>query len=94
MTKTMAVVIIRHQVKDFAAWKKAFDAHKPAREGTGLSKSRVFRSADDPSEVVLVFDAADISKVKAFVASTELQSAMKAAGVIDKPDVYFLNPAD
>ena len=90
----MAVVIIRHKVKDFASWKRAFDAHKPAREGTGLSKSRVFRSADDPSEVVLVFDAADISKVKAFVASAELQSAMKAAGVVDKPDVYFLNPAD
>jgi hypothetical protein len=28
------------------------------------------------------------------VASAELQSAMKAAGVVDKPDVYFLNAAD
>ena len=90
----MPVVIIRHKVKDFATWKKAFDAHKPAREGTGLSKSRVLRSADDASEVVLIFDAADVNKVKAFVASAELQSAMQLAGVVDKPDVYFLNPVD
>jgi hypothetical protein len=52
------------------------------------------RSADDASEVVLIFDAADINKVKAFVASAELQSAMQVAGVVDKPDVYFLNPVD
>jgi hypothetical protein len=90
----MPVVIIRHKVKDFATWKKAFDAHQPTREGTGLSKSRVLRSADDASEVVLIFDAADINKVKAFVASAELQSAMQLAGVVDKPDVYFLNPVD
>jgi hypothetical protein len=31
--------------------------------------------------------------LKAFVASAELQLAMKAAGEVDKPDAYFLNPA-
>jgi len=90
----MAVLIIRHKVKDFAEWKKAFDAHRPTREGTGLSSSRVLRSDDDANQVVLIFDGVDIAKAKAFVASPELQSAMAAAGVVDKPDIYFLNAAD
>ena len=90
----MAVVIIRHKVKDFATWKSAYDAHKPARDAAGLSKAQVLRSAGDPNEVVLLFDAADINKAKGFVASADLQSAMRGAGVVDKPDIYFLNPAD
>lgn len=90
----MAVMIIRHKVKDFAAWKRAYDAHKTTRDGAGLSNARLFRSADDASEIVILFDVADIGKAKAFGASADLQSAMKGAGVVDKPDVYFLNPAD
>jgi hypothetical protein len=90
----MAVMIIRHKVKDFASWKTAYNAHKAARDGAGLSNARLFRSADDASEVVILFDVADIGKAKAFGTSAELQSAMKGAGVVDKPDVYFLNSAD
>jgi hypothetical protein len=58
----MALVIIRHKVKDFAAWKKVFYGHASAQSASGLSNPRLFRSADDPSEVVILFDAADISK--------------------------------
>lgn len=90
----MSVVIIRHKVKDFAAWKKAFDAHKPVREEAGLIRSKVFRSAGDANEVVLIFDGADIEKTKAFMASPDVQDAIKAAGVTGTPDVYFLNAAE
>jgi hypothetical protein len=89
----MAMMIVRHKVKDFAAFKKVFDSHKGAQTAAGLSKPRIFRSADEPNEVVILFDAQDIAKAKAFGASPDLQSKMAAAGVIDKPDLYFLNPA-
>jgi len=41
----MAVMIVRHKVKDFAAWKSAFDGHRAAQSGAGLSNARVLRSA-------------------------------------------------
>ncbi len=90
----MSVVIIRHKVKDFAAWKIAYDAHKPVRDKAGLAKSKVLRSAGDANEVVLIFDGADIGKTKEFMASADVQAAMQAAGVTDKPDVYFLDPVE
>jgi hypothetical protein len=90
----LAILIVRHKVKDFAAWKSSFQAHESERTAAGLTNPRLFRSADDPSEVVLLLDAADLGAAKAFAASAELQSAMAAAGVMDKPDVYFLNAAD
>ena len=89
----MSLVVIRHKVKDFAVWKKAYDAHASARVASGLSKGRVTRSADDPNEVVMLFEVADLAKAKAFGASDELKSAMQGAGVTDKPDLYFLNDA-
>ena len=90
----MALMIVRHKVKDFGAWKPAFDGHRPLQTGAGLLNPRVFRSADDPNEVVILFDVQDIGKAKQFGSSPELKSAMTAAGVVDKPDIHFLNPAD
>ncbi len=90
----MAIMIVRHRVKDFATWKPVFQAHEPARAAAGLTNPRLFRSADDPSEVVILFDVADIGRAKALAGSDELRSAMTAAGVLEKPDVYFLNAAD
>jgi hypothetical protein len=89
----MALVIVRHKVKDFAAWKNAFDAHASARGTAGLSNTRLFRSVDDPSEVVILFDTDDIGKAKQFIESPELKSAMAAAGVVDNPDIFILNAA-
>jgi hypothetical protein len=89
----MALVIVRHKVKDYAAWKNAFDAHGSARGAAGLSNTRLYRSVDDPSEVVILFDTDDIAKAQQFMGSLELKSAMTAAGVIDNPDVFLLNAA-
>jgi hypothetical protein len=89
----MGLMIVRHKVKDFAVWKPAFDSHRGVQTAAGLSNPRVFRSEDDPSEVVIIFDAQDIGKAKELASSSELRSAMAAAGVSDKPDIYFLNPA-
>ena len=89
----MPLLIIRHKVKDFAHWKKAYDAHAGARAKAGLTNGRVTRSADDPDEIVLIFDAVDLAQAKAFCASADLRSAMQGAGVSDMLNFYFLNDA-
>ena len=47
----MALVIIRHKVEDFAAWKKVFYGHASAQSASGLSNPRLFRLADDPNSM-------------------------------------------
>ena len=90
----MGLVILRHKVAEFATWKRAFDGHAPARAEAGFSNVRVYSSADNSSDVVVLLDTDDIGKAKQFIASPELKSAMSAAGVVDKPDVFVLIPAD
>jgi hypothetical protein len=38
----------------------------------------------------LLFEAKDIQKAKEFASSADLREAMQSAGVVDKPDIYFL----
>jgi hypothetical protein len=50
----MGLMIVRHKVKDFRSWKKTFDGHASAQKAAGLTKPRVFRSADDPNEITRI----------------------------------------
>ena len=87
----MAFILIRHKVRDFETWKTGYDAHQPKRIEASLAEKYLLRGADDANEVVILFEAQDLNRAKAFVASADLREKMQEVGVIDKPDIYFLN---
>jgi hypothetical protein len=87
----MNYVIIRHKVEDFNKWKPAYDQHLHARKAAGLKDVHVWRNLENPNEVVLLFEVADIAKAKEFSGSPELREAMQEAGVLGPPDVIFLS---
>lgn len=84
-------LLIRHKVADFTKWKAAYDAHAETRRTAGLTELHLLRSTDDPNEVVLLFSVTDLAKAKALTTSEDLRAIMQKAGVIDKPDIWFLN---
>jgi hypothetical protein len=43
----MALMVIHHKVRDYAAWRPAYDAHEPSRAGAGITKGRVYLYDDD-----------------------------------------------
>ena len=83
-------LLIRHKVSDFAKWKPVYDGHLSARQKAGLKEEHLFRNADDPNEVLLLFSVEDFDKAKAFITSDDVRQTMERAGVSDKPDIYFL----
>jgi hypothetical protein len=84
-------VLVRHKVRDFAVWKRGYDVHLPKRTESGLTEKHLLRGANDPNEVILLLEAKDLTLAKAFVDSVDLRETMQKLGVVDKPDVYFLN---
>ena len=86
----MGMMIIRHKVKDYGKWRPMFDKHAGTQKAAGLSNPRVFRSADDKNELVVVFDTKDTKRAKDFAASPDLKETMAKAGVMDSPTTYFL----
>jgi hypothetical protein len=51
----MGLLVIRHRVKNYSKWRPQFDQHVKAQRSAGLTDPRVFRSSDDPNEVVILF---------------------------------------
>jgi hypothetical protein len=90
----VGVLIIHHKVKDFDAWKPHYEKHAPARKAAGLTKDHVFRAVADPNMVTVVMEFSDLGKAKAFGASADLATAMKAAGVLGKPEIHMMNRVD
>jgi hypothetical protein len=87
----MAHMIIRHKVADFGKWKPEYEDHRSAREAAGLKDLHLWRNADDPNEVILLFQASDLAKAKEFAGSSDLKEKMEAAGVQGPPDIVFLS---
>ena len=86
----MVHIIIRHKVADYSRWKDAFDAHLSTRKAAGETDYRVLQSVDDPREVTLFLDWDSLERARRFAGSEDLKQAMQKAGVVDKPDIYFL----
>jgi hypothetical protein len=84
-------MLVRHKVKNFADWKRGYDAHLPKRTEAGLTEKHLLRGAHDPNEVVLLFEARDLARAKALAESPDLRDTMQKVGVMDRPDIYFLN---
>ena len=90
----MPYLLVRHKVKDYSSWKSGFDDHASTRRESGSRGGHVFRSADDPEEVVVLLEWDDLDNARAFAESDDLRETMRRVGVIGRPDVYFLEEAD
>jgi hypothetical protein len=84
-------MLVRSKVRDYPEWKRGYDAHLPKRVEAGLTEKYLLRGAKDQNEVIVLFEARDLNRAKTFAESTDLRETMQKVGVIDKPDIYFLN---
>jgi hypothetical protein len=84
-------MLIRHKVRNFSEWKRGYDAHLSKRVEAGLTEKHLLRRAQEPNEVILLFEAKDLNRAKTFAESADLRKTMQRVGVVDKPDIYFLN---
>jgi len=86
----MPHLLIHHKVRDFGAWRAAYDAHKPARDAAGVSELHVLQGFKDPTAVVALFEAKDIQEIRTFASSGDLRETMTRAGVIGTPVILEL----
>ncbi|NIQ40124.1 MAG: cyclase [Proteobacteria bacterium] len=90
----MPYVLIRHKVEHYATWKSVFDEHGSARKAIGSKGGHLFRTVDDPNELVILLELDDLAKAREFVQSEDLRQAMQRSGVSDQPDIYFLEQVE
>jgi hypothetical protein len=87
----MVTLIVTHEVKNFADWKKAFEADGANRANAGFSLVGLYTAIDNGNMVTLIFTCPSMEVVNAMMGNPDFQETMKNAGVISKPDVKLLN---
>jgi hypothetical protein len=80
---------IHLKVKDYAAWRTSYNANEKSRGSAGISNARVFRSAEDQNDLVLLQDAADVAKARTWLGSDDQKAVMQKSGVIGSPTIRF-----
>jgi hypothetical protein len=77
------------KVKDFNTWRTSYNGRETNRVSAGITNGRVFRSADDPNDVVILQDVADVAKARTWYGSDEMKTVMEKSGVVGSPSVRF-----
>ncbi len=80
---------IRFKVKDFSAWRTSYNGHEKDRVSAGITNGKVFRSADDANDVLILQDVADAAKARTWLSSNEMKTMMEKSGVIGAPSIRF-----
>ncbi|MGE0228653.1 MAG: antibiotic biosynthesis monooxygenase [Dehalococcoidia bacterium] len=89
----MTIMFVRHQVQDYAAWRKVYDEFGPTQARLGVTGHAVYRAADNPNDITVTHEFASLEAAQAFAASPELHGAMAGAGVAGEPSIWFAQTA-
>jgi heme-degrading monooxygenase HmoA len=89
----MSNMLVHHNVEDYSKWKPIFDEHSSFRAQMGSKGGRIFRSANDPNDLFILFEWDNLENAKKFTQSDNLKQTMQNAGVKGMPDIYFLEEA-
>ncbi len=90
----MAVTaVIQHRVKDYDAWRKAYDGFADAQSAGGVTHESVHRAKDDPDNLLVIHGFANVADAEAFLAGAELRDAMQQAGVEGQPRIEIYEDA-
>lgn len=90
----MTYMLGKASVEDFETWKSNFDDNDSYRTDHGQRGFQVFQSADDPNEVVVLFEWDEAENARSLFASEEMRERLAKAGLKGQPDLSFLKRVD
>jgi hypothetical protein len=93
----MPYLLERHKVRDYDKWRAVFDEDTDNRAASGSRGARIFRSADDPSELMVLFEWESMEMARRRIESKAVSQKFEEAGVaggVERTEYYFLEEAD
>lgn len=89
----MPHVLIIHEVADYPAWRRVFDAAAGIRKEAGERSWQVLRFAGDPNRIVHFSTWTSLDAARAFFESPRLVAIREEAGV-KAPEFNYLESID
>ena len=87
----MVFAVVDHKVEDYAKWKPVFDKHGETRKKAGSKGGKLFHVSGEPNHICILLEFDTNENATKFYESEDLKKVMQDAGVIGKPDVWFLD---
>ena len=86
----MALLVAIHPVKDYDAWKQAFDSRFSVRGKSGVTRHWVFRSADNENEVLVAIEVDTTENAERLLTETgDLKAYLDRVGIEIYPAVFI-----
>ena len=79
----MAYLLELHKVADYDRWRSVFDEDADNRADSGSLGAQIFRDADDPTQVVVLFEWESVERARERVESAALRKKSEQAGVAE-----------
>ena len=89
----MIRMFVRHDVKSYSAWRKAYNAFDKERQAMGVTTHAVYKTEGFPNDVTVTHDFKNMAAAQKFTASPKLKAVMVKAGVASEPRVWFTSPS-
>lgn len=89
--KIRPYMTVQFTVADYATWRPVFDAAEPLRAAANIKNPRIYRSADKPNQILVIFDVASKKEGRAWLQSPSLREAWAKGGVMGHPIVGFVS---
>ena len=89
-TRTNENLTVHLKVKDYGTWRAGYDGSEQGSRSAGITNGRVFRSAEDPNEVVILQDVADEAKARAWLGSDDMKAAMLKRILAERTQARFI----
>jgi len=86
----MGFLFFRTKIADYDKWKPLFDQDAADRQAAGSTGGQLFRDDSDPNLVYILFEW-DLDKAREYGQSESLAKKMQEAGVVEPPDIFFMN---
>ncbi len=85
----MPALLIRQRVFDENRWRQAFDGQAHARAANGCQDARIYRTASDPTETIVILTWDSLMRARLFAQSDDLRESLSSGA--DHPDIWVLD---
>jgi hypothetical protein len=82
-------MFVRHNVRDYDAWRRVYDGFAAVQQAHGVRAEWVYQAVDDPFDVTVIHDFDDLATGQAYLEAGDVRAAIQEAGVVGDPVVWF-----
>jgi quinol monooxygenase YgiN len=83
------ILAIEQRVRDFGAWRAAFEGQRPVQERHGMTGYTVYRNEEDPDSFLLVAEFRHGAALQAYLREPSFTEVMREGGGGPEPKVRF-----